>query len=395
MNLYRKFQVTGIALALSCAVQVAHAESQAALHQPTIAKELLEESQSSYIFVLKKTDATANVVRDNAHRLSAQHGGKVSHVFTSALHGFSANMSAKAAEKLAANGLVAYYEKDGIAWVSKPPADKPGGGKGGNGGGDETPDPQVVPYGVARVGGPVDGTGYHAWVIDTGIDAGHADLNVGTGDNFVSRGKDTTKDGNGHGTHVAGTIGAIFNDIDVVGVAQNATVHPVRVLDNNGSGLISWVVAGVDYVAANANAGDVANMSLGAQGTFQSLEDAIIAAADKGIKFSLAAGNDSDDASGYSPAKVEHANVYTVSAVDSNDVFASFSNYGNPPIDFAAPGVSVLSTKKGGGTVAYSGTSMAAPHVAGILLVAEPQASGEASGDPDGNADPIAHLPLQ
>lgn len=392
MNLCRTLQVAGISLAVACTVQLANAESQAPLHQPTIAKELLDYSASSYIFVMKDANMKPNMVQENAQRLALAHGGKVSHVFTSALHGFSANMSAKAAAKLAENGLIAYYEKDGIAWINKKPSNTPGGG-----GGDTStpPPPQVIPYGVARVGGPVDGTGYHAWIIDTGIDTKHADLNVGSGANFVTRGKDSVDDGNGHGTHVAGTIGAIYNDIDVVGVAQNATVHPVRVLDNNGSGLISWVVAGVDYVAANANAGDVANMSLGAKGTFQSLEDAIIAAADKGIKFSLAAGNESDDASAYSPAHVEHANVYTVSAIDEADTFAYFSNYGNPPVDFAAPGVAILSTKKGGGTVAYSGTSMAAPHVAGLLLVSTPQGDGSAISDPDGNADSIAHLPLQ
>ncbi|NJW54993.1 S8 family serine peptidase, partial [Salinimicrobium oceani] len=110
----------------------------------------------------------------------------------------------------------------------------------------------------------------------------------------------------------------------------------------------------------------------------------------KGIKFALAAGNDSTNANNSSPARVNGTNIYTVSAIDINDRFASFSNYGNPPIDYAAPGVNIKSTWKSGGYNTISGTSMASPHVAGILVLGSVRADGTASGDPDGNPDPIA-----
>ena len=171
-------------------------------------------------------------------------------------------------------------------------------------------------------------------------------------------------------------------------MAAGATLVSVRVLDANGSGTFADVIAGVDYVGANGKPGDVANMSLGG-GFSQALNDAVAAAADKGVKFAIAAGNESQNALNVSPASTEHPNVYTVSAIDSNDVFASFSNWGNPPIDCADPGVSVFSTYKDGGYATLSGTSMATPHLAGILLLGQPRTDGFAINDPDGNPDPI------
>jgi hypothetical protein len=192
---------------------------------------------------------------------------------------------------------------------------------------------------------------------------------------------------------VAGTIAAIDNDVQVVGVAAGATVVGVKVLDDKGSGTYSDIISGVDYVAANAAAGDVANMSLGG-GTSQALDDAVKNAADQGIYFAIAAGNSGTDAGTTSPARVEYNNVFTVSAFDDTDTFASFSNYGNPPIEYGAPGVDIKSTYVGGGTATLNGTSMASPHVAGILLVTggSPATDGTVSGDPDGTADPIATL---
>jgi subtilisin family serine protease len=332
-----------------------------------------------YIVVLNDDVADVPTV---AAEMARSHAAVTEHVYRKAIKGFSARMSAEAAGRLAADPRVKYVEPNYRVSVGPSAA----AGRPGQQG-------QVTPWGVTRVGGPKDGTGKTAWVIDTGIDLDHPDLNVDVSRsaNSVTRGKDSPNDGNGHGTHVAGTIGAIDNDIDVVGVAANATLVAVRVLDNGGSGSYSWVIAGVDYVAQNASAGDVANMSLGGPPS-TALDDAVRNAADQGILFSIAAGNDGDDANNYSPARVEYQNVYTISAIGEDDCMPSWSNWGNPPIEFAAPGVGILSTANRGGTTTKSGTSMAAPHVAGILLLGPVNSDGFACNDPDGNPDPIAHF---
>lgn len=364
----------------------------AALAQPPegISAAVLDEAHNSYIFVFRP-DVAPKEVRGVARALLIREGGLLRHTFTRALRGFSATLSRDAAQRIARSPQISYFEPNGVVWVVDATVSKKPGTPGGGPSGSDPAAPQVTPPGIIRVGGPLDGRGKDAWVIDTGIDTGHADLIVGSGANFVLRGKDTVNDGNGHGTHVAGTIAAIDNTIDVVGVAAGATLHPVRVLDNSGSGTIDGVIAGVDYVAVNGSPGDVANMSLGASGHWQSLHQAIVNAAQGGIRFAIAAGNSGNYAMEYEPAHIAAPNVYTVSAVDGGDRFASFSNWGNPPIEFAAPGVYILSLKKGGGTTTMSGTSMAAPHVAGLLLLGLPQPGGYAIGDPDGSPDPIAH----
>lgn len=353
--------------------------------QPTqmgIPADLQEELRDSHIFVFNGSVAAGDV-RGRAAALTRQFGGRLGHVYTSSIRGFSAKISAAAAARMAEqNPMIAYYVPDGPVWIVQ------GGPPGGGGGGGE-----VVPGGVTRVGGPVDGTGKTAWILDTGIDLDHPDLNVDTARsaNFAGGGS-SADDKHGHGTHVSGTVAAIDNDREVVGVAAGATVVAVKVLGNGGTGSISGVIAGVDYVAANASPGDAANMSLGG-GANQALDDAVIAAAGAGIRFAIAAGNSSTDANTESPARANHANIWTVSAIDHrNDNFASFSNFGNPPVDCAAPGVSIVSLAKGGGTATASGTSMAAPHVTGILLFGTPGSDGTANNDPDGNPDPICHF---
>ena len=303
-------------------------------------------------------------------------------IYTHALTGFTAELSEVEASKLRLDSRVIIVEQDRIITLGKPE---------GKGKKTSDPEPQQIPWGITRVGGSGNGTGNTAWVIDTGIDLGHKDLNVdeGRSANFVPRGKDSPKDGHGHGTHVAGTIAAINNSIDVVGVAANASLVAVRVLDNAGSGAYSWVIAGVDYVAEYATVGDVANLSLGGPPS-KALDAAVRNAADAGVKFSLAAGNSGADADDYSPARVEYPNVWTVSAIGQDDCMPSWSNWGNPPIEYAAPGVGILSTKKSGGTTTFSGTSMAAPHVAGLLLLGAVLTDGFACSDPDGKPDPIA-----
>src|SRR5690606_33275660 len=149
-------------------------------------------------------------------------------------------------------------------------------------------------------------------------DLDHPDLNVNTsrGFNAFTSGKDgkSLDDGNGHGSHVAGTIAAINNDVGVIGVAPGATVIPVKVLDSRGSGSYSGIIAGVDHVAANGSNGDVANLSLGGPAS-AALDNAVKAAAQTGVKFALAAGNESQNANNVSPARVNGANIYTISAV--------------------------------------------------------------------------------
>jgi subtilisin family serine protease len=330
-----------------------------------------------------------NTVRQAAQDIMRSNGVAnvaVERAFGETILGITAKLSDSEVENLRKDSRVAFIEPDRIVMLA-PPA-----GKGPKGGGGSAPS-EEIPYGINRVGSG-SGVGKTAWVIDTGIDLTHPDLNVDAsrGFNAFTNGKDggSTNDGNGHGTHVAGTIGAIKdNGIGVVGVAYGATVIPVKVLDSNGSGSYSGVIAGVDYVAANGSAGDVANMSLGGP-VSQALDNAILAAAAKGIKFALAAGNESADANNSSPARVNGTNIFTVSAMDVNDRFASFSNYGNPPIDYCAPGVSITSTWKDGGYNTISGTSMASPHVAGLLLLGNIRNGGTVTGDRDNNPDIIA-----
>ncbi|OGX88285.1 peptidase S8 [Hymenobacter lapidarius] len=301
-----------------------------------------------------------------------------------ALKGFSAALTAAQANELRADSRVAYVEQDRIISLGKPA------------GGGSTQPAQTTPYGIARVG-TADGTGRTAWVIDTGIDLDHPDLNVDVArsKSFLTSGANyaSPDDGNGHGTHVAGTIAAKNNTIGVVGVAANAFVVAVRVLDSRGSGSNSGVIAGVDYVGANGKVGDAANMSLGG-GVSQALDDAVLKASAGGVLFALAAGNDGGDSNLHSPARVNGPNIYTISAMNNTDTWASFSNFGNPPVDYCMPGVSTLSTWLSGGYNTISGTSMATPHMAGVLLMKGKSftTSGTVKNDPDGNADPIAHL---
>jgi subtilisin family serine protease len=329
---------------------------------------------------VKMKEISMDVLQNNSLVLK-----KIKQVYTSTISGFVVKLSLEEKNILLKDHRVAYIEQDQFIPFERPPW------AGGNENETKNTSGQETPWGITRVNGGVNAAGKVAWIIDTGIDLDHPDLNVDVNRSrtFVSSGRDSKNpdDKDGHGTHVAGTIAAIDNSIGVVGVASGATVVAVKVLGPAG-GTLSDVIDGIDYVGANGTSGDVANMSLGG-GASKALDDAVIAASSSGVKFVIAAGNSSRDANNYSPARVNVNNVYTISAMKNGDVWASFSNWGNPPIDYCAPGVSIKSTYKDGGYKILNGTSMAAPHAAGVLLLGSTRNGGTVSGDPDGEPDAI------
>lgn len=365
-------QVKRMRVALLCATGMAFG----ALAAPASA----EKIEGQYICVFQPSLVAKGAVRAEAAKSAAQGGGAVTHTYQNTIRGFAMNASAQGMAKMMAhNPRIAYCEQDQVMTTVQ---GKPGGGS--------TPPAETTPWGVTRVGGGLTGSTRKAWVIDTGVDYTHPDLNVNTAlsKTFIAR-TESADDDNGHGSHVGGTIGAIKdNGIGYVGVAPGVSLVAVKVLDRRGSGSNSGVIAGVDYAGGAFAAGDVANMSLGG-GFSQALNDAVIAAAAKGLKFALAAGNESTSATTKSPASANGPNIYTISSFAQGDRWSSFSNYGNPPVDFAEPGSSIPSTYKDGGYATLSGTSMAAPHMAGLLLLGTPRSGGTVTGDPDGNADTI------
>lgn len=254
-------------------------------------------------------------------------------------------------------------------------------------------EPRLVTWNIDRVGYE-NGIGKTAWIIDSGIDFEHPDLTV---DQTRSRSfidsLPSADDQNGHGTHVAGIIGAKNNEFGVLGVASGATLVALKVLGKDGEGNLSYIIQALAYINTNAVAGDVVNMSVGGEEPSAILDQQVRNTAARGIYFAIAAGNENKLANLSSPARVNAPNVYTISAVDSLDNFASFSNYGNDVVDFAAPGVHILSTWTDNRYAFASGTSMATPHVAGLLLLRGRNitSSGVAKNDPDGTPDPIAH----
>ena len=342
-----------------------------------------QKIEGSYICVFKKGAVARRNAQAEANRAVQGVGGRVTHVYSVAIQGFAAELPPQAAERLQANNPnIEYCEQDQVVTTGPIEAAAPPVG------GSAVQPAQETPWGIARVNGGAPGSYAAAWVIDSGIELTHPDLNV---DRARSRSfiRDTSpNDQNGHGTHVAGTIAAYDNAFGVIGVAPGAPVISVRVLDRRGSGSNSGVIAGVDYVAQNGRPGDVANMSLGG-GVSQALDQAVVAAAAGGVRFALAAGNESDNANNHSPARANGPNVFTISAFSIGDKWATFSNFGNPPVDFAEPGVGIKSTWLSGGYNTISGTSMATPHFAGLLLTNALKTGGAVQGDPDGNADPI------
>lgn len=331
-----------------------------------------------YIVVLRDEVASPAAA---AREIAGQLGGQVGFIYEHALKGFSISLPPQALAALEKNPRVKYVSPDYLRHASA----------------------QTIPTGIQRIFAgdnaniEIDGADDYrvdvdVAVIDTGIDYQHPDLNVAGGVKCISlnflkpascvNGGD---DDNYHGTHVAGTIGALDNGIGVVGVAPGARLWAVKVLNSKGSGYSSWIIAGINWVAANAATIEVANMSLGGSGYSQAEYDAIQGAVNKGVAFAVAAGNEDDDANNYSPSAFN--NVLCVSALadfdglpgslgsptcrtDQDGTLADFSNWG-PEVDIAAPGVCILSTfpLEQGEYGTISGTSMASPHAAGALAL--------------------------
>lgn len=398
IKLFSLFALMGLLLTISCSKgdEVIMDDGLSAQQEPSLAGYTSEPIEGQYIVTFKagfETKSAAlkdldynektSLIRSEISNTFSKSGisdANIKAVYGFTVNGFAAKLNKDQLSALKNDLRISRIEQDYMITLSpitayKRPAPEPVG--------------EEVPWGIARVGGGAYTGSSTAWIIDSGIDLDHPDLNVDVTRSacFLDRGD--ADDENGHGTHVAGTVAALDNEIGVIGVAPGATLVSVRVLDRRGSGSISGVIAGVDYVGANGAPGDVANMSLG--GSVSTTLDEAVFNASTNVKFALAAGNESDDANNHSPARVNGPNIYTVSAMDSSDNWAYFSNYGNPPIDFCAPGVSIYSTWKDGGYNTISGTSMASPHVCGLLLLGTVGADGTVNGDPDGNPDPIAH----
>ena len=339
---------------------------------------------------LKNFEAKQAILTEAVNKMVAEFGVEpkaVEFVYGDALLGFAGTFTDEQIKAIGSDPRVEYVEQDQVMRISDGFTDN-----GKNTNTVSRTEAQSTPWGISRVGyGNYAGGTRWAWVIDSGIDASHPDLTVDTqfSKSFVS-GYSGTQDGNGHGTHVSGTIAAKNNSVGVVGVAAGATLVSCRVFAGS-SGSNSAVISAVNYVKANAYANDVTNMSLGG-GRSTTLDNAVKSAASRGVYFALAAGNEAQNANNVSPGRVNGSRILTVSAMDINSRYASFSNYANPPIDVCAPGVNIESTWTGGGYRTISGTSMATPHVAGILLIngGTVNTQGNVLNDPDGNADPIA-----
>lgn len=235
-----------------------------------------------------------------------------------------------------------------------------------------TDEEKEIPWGVKRVNAsaawPITmGEGVKVAVIDTGVDYTHPDIQGNYADGYnaitLSTSPADAMDDNGHGTHVAGTIAAVWDNKGVAGVAPGTRLYGVKVLDYDGSGTLSWIITGIEWAVDNQMS--IINMSLGGPYPAASLEHAVTAAYKKGVTIICAAGNTSEEVN--YPAKYPES--IAVSASDSSDQIAAFSSRG-PEIAFIAPGVDVYSTTPGASYSAKSGTSMASPHVAGLAALA-------------------------
>lgn len=315
---------------------------------------------------------------------------EVTRVFENALDGFTIRVADGAAQGEILSALmqdprVAFVEQDQIVyafrhqlrkfpWMPQQPSQPS----------------QLLPNGVNRIDSDLSSTvagnnkgivNADIAVLDSGIDLKHQDLNVYRQKTFVT-GTSSANDNNGHGTHVAGIAAAKDNQVGVVGAAPGAKLWAIKVLDKNGAGLLSDVIAGIDYITANAKEIDVVNISFGCECKSSALDSSINNSISKGITYVVAAGNSGKNAQSFSPAS--NPNVITVSAIvdtdgkcggkgpatsyGKDDSFATFSNYGGA-VDISAPGVGIYSTDKGASYSTMTGTSMATPHASGAAAL--------------------------
>jgi subtilisin family serine protease len=291
------------------------------------------------------------------------------HSYHTSFDGFAGPLTGAERRALAADPRVAFIEADVQVTVDAKPPWAGGGGGGGN-------PAQQTPWGVDRIDAELNtgagGAGVRVAVIDTGIDLNHPDLaNVENGYNAINPHK-RADDDHGHGTHVAGIIAAADNLIGVVGVAPQATVVAVKVADSNGRAWVSDMVEGIDWITAqNTDTDDsndirVANLSMSVGAPNIPLHNATLALKESGCTLVTSAGNSSADVDGYVPNRLDW--VICVTALDANDNFAGFSNFG-AKVDVIAPGVSIPSLWKDAGYRTLSGTSMSSPHVAGAAAL--------------------------
>jgi len=295
-----------------------------------------------------------------ARALVNTHGGSLRHAYTSALKGFAARLPDAAVAALRRNPLVAYVEPDQVVRTDATQSMDGNGDPWGLDRIDQRTQPLSRTYTYAATG-----AGVHAYIIDTGIWTAHPDFggranNVYDAVTLGLLGGLTAEDCNGHGTHVAGTVGGATH-----GVAKGASLHGVRVLNCAGAGLTSDVIAGVDWVRANHRSPAVANMSLGG-GSSAALNAAVTSLWNSGVFLAVAAGNDDADACASSPAGA--SGVFTVAASEKSDAKASYSNWGGC-VEAYAPGSAITSSWLLGLTNTLSGTSMASPHVAGVAAL--------------------------
>lgn len=301
-----------------------------------------------------KAGLSAGTVQSQALQGLGLEGAQVRQAYTTALQGVAVRLSDEQLSRLRQDPRVAYIEADQVmeAWATQSPATW----------GLDRIDQRDLPLSNSYTYN-YTGAGVHAYIIDTGIRQTHTEFGgrIGNGYDAVTPGG-SASDCNGHGTHVAGTVGG-----STYGVAKGVTLHPVRVLDCDGSGTNSGVIAGVDWVAQNHVKPAVANMSLGG-GASTTLDNAVSNAINAGVTFAIAAGNSNANACNYSPARVGSA--ITVGSSTSSDARSSFSNYGSC-LDLFAPGSSITSAwyTSDTATNTISGTSMATPHVAGVAAL--------------------------